>query len=42
MRLYYETMGPYAKPNNRFNGYVKVRPAFIACLGCSLHLLSLF
>lgn len=26
MRLYYETMGPFAKPNNRFTGYVRVRP----------------
>ena len=27
MRLYYETMGPFAKPNNRFEGYVRVRPS---------------
>ena len=32
MRLYYETMGPFAKPNNRFNGYVRVCGVFASNL----------
>lgn len=34
MRLYYETMGPFAKPNNRFDGYVRVRPLPLPLAAC--------